>query len=467
MDDGSGIRRTLCESEQVIDGFSDAYARSGQRSDSPISLAEPTLDRELSASPTVAGAWLGSFLPAHPGVLVGRDDEVGRLDAMLTEKRQRLVAVTGPGAVGKTSVAIAAARRATAAYDAGVRWLAAGSVDSAAGFLGAVAAAIGLPCRARWHCSDSSHSVQLDLMICELVETELLLVIAQAEQLPDACAEFSRAVVDRTRGINILLTSRQPLLVAGEVCFPISPLASSPLEADLDRTHSAGSAPAPTDELPNPSTALHHAHFLRDIAERAAEQVTLRGQESGWSTLDRHAVDLRSSLTWFLAHDRRSALRLVAALGRWWQIRGRYTEGRCAVEAALVNSESCPVALRAPVFAGAALLALLQSDYESAQIRAQEALDLYTGLDDSAGVAWSLALLGGIAGERGEYTVAQQLHEQALVLVSRRADARALGTHLNSLTLVAWLRGDVNRAEHLAHRALDANLQQENQPEVA
>ena len=205
--------------------------------------------------------------------------------------------------------------------------------------------------------------------------------------------------------------------------------------------------------------ACLRAYAFQRLVERASDQVTVRGRESGWSTLDAHAGDVRTSMDWLLGHDPDAALRLVGSLWRWWHVRGLNAEGRAAAEAALDAGPDSPAELRATAYGVAGMFARLQSDYEPAQNRLQESLDLCSELQDSPGVAWSLTQLGSVARERGEYTAAQQLHEQALVLTSRRQDPQVLGVHLNSLCLVAWLRGRFDHAEHIAHRAMDVSLQ--------
>lgn len=197
-----------------------------------------------------------------------------------------------------------------------------------------------------------------------------------------------------------------------------------------------------------------YANYFRDQATLPPPPSD--GGEERWARrLDTQADDLRRALAWCLRHDPGSALAMVGSLWKWWHLRGRYREGRALATAVLQSTTRAPAELRAPALAAAGMLALLQCDYEPAQTHIQQGLDLYSSMNDSPGVRWSLALLGSVAVQRGEYTVAGQLHEQALVLAHRADDRQAVGAQLISLSQVAWLRGAFNQAEDRAHQALE------------
>src|SRR4029453_16085461 len=58
--------------------------------------------------------------PAHLSTLFGRDDDLTDIDAAV--RAERLVVLTGAGGVGKTRLALAAARRGAAGFGAGA-WI--------------------------------------------------------------------------------------------------------------------------------------------------------------------------------------------------------------------------------------------------------------------------------------------------------------------------------------------------------
>ena len=100
-------------------------------------------------------------------------------------------------------------------------------------------------------------------------------------------------------------------------------------------------------------------------------------------------------------------LRLVAALAHFWWIRGHLSEGRRALEAAIVAAGDVSPVARADAIAGAALLAEAQGDLERAQRLHEEALTIRREVGDASGIARSLTGLGVIARLHGDLETAR------------------------------------------------------------
>ncbi|MET0350085.1 MAG: tetratricopeptide repeat protein [Rhizobacter sp.] len=144
-------------------------------------------------------------LPATTTRVVGR---AAAIDQVLQDVgRHRLVSIVGAGGIGKTTVAIAAAERATAAFPDGV-WL----VDFAP--LGdvslvphAIAGATGL----------TVHSADILPALCRFLrERRLLLVLDNCEHLVAAIGDCVHQLLDDAPDLRIVATSRTRLGVAGE-----------------------------------------------------------------------------------------------------------------------------------------------------------------------------------------------------------------------------------------------------------
>src|SRR5262249_5814546 len=138
---------------------------------------------------------------------------------------------------------------------------------------------------------------------------------------------------------------------------------------------------------------------------RAEPQLYGRAQQQWLRRLDAEAANLRAALDTAISHGSAEyALRLAAALAWHRFLRGRLTEARPALAAALALPGEAPAAVRARATVWQAGIAILQGDTGGWAARQEEALREYEHADDPLGQAraqWFLAFagidLGGLA----------------------------------------------------------------------
>ena len=153
-------------------------------------------------------------VPAELTSFVGRRKELAEIRRLLSVSR--LVTLTGPGGVGKTRVALRAATDLRRAFPDGV-WLAElASLDDPALVTHAVFDALDL--------RDQSAHWLVATLSEYLAPKHALIVLDNVEHLLDPCAVLTDALLRSCPEIRILVTSRRPLGIAGEVCLPVSPL---------------------------------------------------------------------------------------------------------------------------------------------------------------------------------------------------------------------------------------------------
>ncbi|HEX2313501.1 MAG TPA: BTAD domain-containing putative transcriptional regulator [Thermomonospora sp.] len=165
----------------------------------------------LRQAPTLAVTPPRTNLPARPAGLVGRDDDVTRVRALL--RSARLVTLTGPGGVGKTTLALAAAGGLTGDFPDGV-WL----VELASVPEGAAADTVAEEVAAVLDVRDQGALAEA------LRPRRLLLVLDNCEHLVEAAAELARRLLAGAPEVRILATTRQPLAIAGEIVQAVPPL---------------------------------------------------------------------------------------------------------------------------------------------------------------------------------------------------------------------------------------------------
>jgi predicted ATPase/DNA-binding SARP family transcriptional activator len=180
--------------------------------DQAIVLQRPELDHEAPATPAP-----GAPPPRAPGTLVGRGAELEALESALAA--QAVVTLTGPGGIGKTRLALEAARRAVAA-DRAVAWVDLSGLTDGTLVAPEVGRALGLP--------EDQGRPAAQALAEGLSDRALLLVLDNCEHVVDEVAALVAAVVPRCPGLRVLATGRQALGVPGEARQRIGGLAVPP-----------------------------------------------------------------------------------------------------------------------------------------------------------------------------------------------------------------------------------------------
>ncbi|HEX4812818.1 MAG TPA: hypothetical protein VFV66_08705, partial [Nonomuraea sp.] len=158
--------------------------------------------------------------------IAGRERDIRRLRAVLC--RERLVTLSGPGGVGKTRLAIAAAEPAHPHAPASA------SKDVAdvafASFAGVRAEAAVTTLARRLGVDLSPPRPAADLLIAALAGRSTLLVLDNLEHLP-AFDAVIREILRAAPGVRVLATSRRRLDVPGQVVVPVEELPGPAAEA--------------------------------------------------------------------------------------------------------------------------------------------------------------------------------------------------------------------------------------------
>jgi predicted ATPase len=194
-------------------------------------------------------------------------------------------------------------------------------------------------------------------------------------------------------------------------------------------------------EASGEAAALHrtHAAYLLALVEQAEPELVGPAAPGWLDRLEREHDNLRAALGWACAcGEVETGLRLVGAIGPFWEARGHLREGQAWVER-LLALEAAPretggdgdaAASKSPAAAMASTEATASTDAtEAARVRGRA---LFTG----ARLAW----------RQGAYAVAADWLEQAEALARRAGDWRTTALAVNALGLLADDQGGRERA---------------------
>ena len=266
-------------------------------------LGDWTVSRHHAARPPVGvqqmrvdGESPLTNFPAPVTRLIGRTAAVARLRDLTSA--YRLVTLTGPGGIGKTSLALKAARWALGEY-AGGGWLVElASLSDPALVSTAVAGALRVPV--------GPANVTPETVARSIGDKKLLLVLDNCEHLIEAVATLAETLLAHCPQATIIATSREILRIAGEQVYRVPPLevpAAGLDDADRILRHGAvelfiartktldlGFSPQ-ADELSSIGAICRHLDGIPLAIEFAAARASTFGIESVLAHLhDRFAL---------------------------------------------------------------------------------------------------------------------------------------------------------------------------------
>jgi predicted ATPase/DNA-binding XRE family transcriptional regulator len=181
-----------------------------------LKAARVTLaDLPADVSPLENLAVPGSNLPAQPTTLIGREQELHTLRALLLRADVRLVTLIGPGGVGKTRLALHVAAELREAFADGVCFVPLAALGEPTLVAATIAQTLGV-----------RETAGQPLVVCltaALQARHMLLVLDNFEHVVGAASLL--ATLMAAPRLTLLVTSRAVLHVYGECEFAVAPLA--------------------------------------------------------------------------------------------------------------------------------------------------------------------------------------------------------------------------------------------------
>ncbi len=235
------------------------YARCRQQLADAFGV-EPARATQTLADRIKTAVTTPSTLPFTDNTFVGREAELSQINQHLTDPDGRWLTITGPGGVGKSRLALQAAREWTYDFLHGVHVVSLAAVDSPATFASTLNAALNVPL--------SGPEPPLLQLLNYLRQKELLLLLDDAETLlAPALAETADllpTILQQATQVRLIVTSRERFNYQTERVLNLAGLPLTAEEAvQLFLIRASQIRP---DFAPGPEalTAVHHICQLVD-----------------------------------------------------------------------------------------------------------------------------------------------------------------------------------------------------------
>lgn len=197
------------------------YRKTLERLADALALSEEArVALELSARRARGSRSLEHEIPSHnlPRQLtsfLGREEVVNEIAELVATVP--LVSVVGTGGAGKTRTAIAAGTQLLSQFPDGVRFVELAPLQDASLVVHALAGALQV--------QESPQRPLLATLLSYLAEKQLLIIVDNCEHVISQARRVIGSILRECPSVSLLITSREPLTIAGERVFRIPPLA--------------------------------------------------------------------------------------------------------------------------------------------------------------------------------------------------------------------------------------------------
>jgi non-specific serine/threonine protein kinase len=209
----SAIRKALGQDRAMLKTVSgrgyrllgDWVVRREDATEQPVGLSEPVQAPARTCR---------TNLPETALDLIGRHFVVRQIQDILSA--HRAITLTGPGGIGKTTLALHVSRRMCLTFDGDVWLIELASLCNPGHVPTQVAAVLGLNLR--------GHEITAEAVARAIGDKPVLLVLDNCEHVIDAAVGLVETILRLCTRASVLATSQEPLRIAGEYVYRVPPL---------------------------------------------------------------------------------------------------------------------------------------------------------------------------------------------------------------------------------------------------
>jgi predicted ATPase len=201
-------------------------------------------------APAIQATSIGN-LPAQLTRVIGRADIITTVVERVAQRR--VLTIVGPGGIGKTTVAVAAAEALSGSYTDGVWFVGLASLQDPALVPSAISTSLG---------NTPGVGDPMSSLVAWLRDKRALIILDSCEHVIGAAAAIAEAMLKAAPQVAVLATSREPLRAEGEWLLRVPPLKVPPETNGLTAAEALG---FPAVELFNErATAALDSFLLTD-----------------------------------------------------------------------------------------------------------------------------------------------------------------------------------------------------------
>jgi predicted ATPase/DNA-binding CsgD family transcriptional regulator len=198
-----------------------------------------------------------------------------------------------------------------------------------------------------------------------------------------------------------------------------------------------------------------HADLYLALAEESVPAFRFGADQAAVDRVDAEHDNMRAALQWSLVNDASRAVRIAAALARFWLVRGYLSEGRKWLDSVLaLDPSAMPPGPRARAICGAGSLAHFQNHYDVAAEHFRDSLALARALGDREATLRALSGLATTVGRHVDAGAAREMYSEALEIAGDLGDREEAAALLLGFATVLWYRGDLDAARPRLREAL-------------